>query len=271
MSRTLAALLLACLGPLARAQAGLAPDTAAHRTIAGAFDLFTTDDLGHLYALKGDVLLLFDAQGRQLARNSLNTFGPITRVDAFSSLKPLIFSRQQGQLALLDNTLSVQASAIDLPRNGYAQVTQVCMSVQNSFWFFDERELALIRVDAQLRPLARTGRLDQLLGFTPHPTYLVELDGWLYVCDPEHGVLLFDLFGAYTKTLPVKGAERIEVRDGQLWYVLDGRLMAYGMRSFATEEVPWPAPADGPVLDARIERGHLYRLMPDRIVIDALR
>lgn len=248
-----------------------AQDTTAHRAIRGPFDLFTTDDLGNVYALKGDVLLLFDAQGRQLARNSLNTFGPITRIDAFSSLKPLIFSRQQGQLALLDNTLSVQASTIDLPRNGFAQVTQVCMSVQNSFWFFDEREMCLIRVDAQLRPLANTGRLDQLLGFTPHPTYMVELDGWLYVCDPGNGVLLFDLFGAYARTLPVKGAERMEVRNGRIWYVQDGKLMAYTMRDLATEEVPWPAPVEGAVQDVRIERDRLYRLTPEGVVIDALR
>ncbi|HEX2617411.1 MAG TPA: hypothetical protein VHL57_07700, partial [Flavobacteriales bacterium] len=60
------------------------------RTIEGAFDAFTTDELGNVYALQGDVFHLFDAQGKQLARNSLNTFGTITRIDAFSSLKPLI-------------------------------------------------------------------------------------------------------------------------------------------------------------------------------------
>lgn len=266
MSRALVPLLLVLAWSGLRAQ-----DTLPHHTIEGSFDLFTTDELGNVYALDGSVLLLFDAQGRQLARNSLNTFGPITRIDAFSSLKPLIFSRQQGQLALLDNTLSVQASPIDLPRNGYTQVAQVCMSVQSCFWLFDERELSLTRVDAQLRPLAQTGRLDQLLGFMPHPTYMVELDGWLYICDPEHGVLLFDLFASYAKTLPVKGAQRIEVRGGVLWYVADGRLMSYDMKRFSTEEVPWPTPLDTVTLDVRIERGHLYRLTPDRIVIDALR
>ncbi|MFT3883958.1 MAG: hypothetical protein QM724_00590 [Flavobacteriales bacterium] len=240
----------------------------APRTIEGAFDRFTTDDLGNVYALQGDVLRLFNAEGRQLARNSLNTFGGITCIDAFSSLKPLIFSRQQGQLALLDNTLSVQGDPIDLPRAGFPQVTQVCMSVQNAFWFFDERALSLSRVDAQLRPLASTGRLDQLLGWTPHPTYLAELDGWLYVCDSEHGVLLFDLFGTYARTLPIVNARTIDVRNGAVWYIAGIDLHRYDLRTMETTSLPWPIPMDEfLVRDARIERGALYLLMPDRIVI----
>ncbi|MBK9060931.1 MAG: hypothetical protein IPL81_14065 [Flavobacteriales bacterium] len=120
--------------------------------VEGAMDRFTTDELGNLYTLRGNDLDLYDPHGRHVAHNSLNTFGAISRIDAFSSLKPLIFSRAQGQLAMLDNTLSVQGSVLDLSRNGFPQVTLACMSVQGRIWFFDERELALMRVDAQLRP-----------------------------------------------------------------------------------------------------------------------
>ena len=135
--------------------------------IEGAFDRFTTDELGNVYTLQGDELKLFDAKGKRLIRNSLKTFGSITHLDAFSSLKPMIFSRPQGMLAVLDNTLAVQGDPVDLNRSGFPQVTLACMSVQNCFWFFDERLLQLTRVDNQLRTLSSTGRLDQLLGFTP--------------------------------------------------------------------------------------------------------
>ncbi len=35
-----------------------------------------------------------------------------------------------------------------------------------------------------LKTLANTGRLDQLLGFTPQPTYMTESDSKLYLVDP---------------------------------------------------------------------------------------
>ena len=51
-------------------------------------------------------------------RNSVKTFGRINTLDAFYSLKPMVFSQEQGQLAMLDNTLSLQGSVLNLPRNG---------------------------------------------------------------------------------------------------------------------------------------------------------
>lgn len=237
----------------------------------GAMDRFTTDELGNLYTLRGNDLDLYDPHGRHVAHNSLNTFGPISRIDAFSSLKPLIFSRAQGQLALLDNTLSVQGSVLELARSGSPQVTLACMSVQGRMWFFDERELALTRVDGQLRPVANSGRLDQLLSFTPQPTYMEEADDRLYLVDPAHGVMVFDLFGTFVQTLPILGAERIQVRGGSIWFVENGRLNRYDMRAFSTDTVAWPTATDTlRVIDARIEHGLLYRMLPDRISVEAI-
>lgn len=237
--------------------------------IKGAFIRFTTDELGNAYALQGDELLLFGPNGDRLARNSVKTLGGITHIDAFSSLKPMIFSRSQGMLATLDNTLSVQGDPISLPRNGFPQVSLACASVQNCFWLFDDRLLQLTRVDAQLRAVTTTGRLDQMLGFFPHPTFMVEEDGWLYLCDPENGVLVFDLFGGYVRTLPIIGARTIEVRAGTVISLKDGVLQTYDQKSFSTElPVTWLCGKDVPrALDVRIEQGRLYALFEDRIVI----
>lgn len=245
--------------------------SAAHaqrRTISGAADLFTTDEMGNIYVLRGDVLELYDLNGAHRMRNSVKTFGRITTLDAFYSLKPMVFSTEQGQLAMLDNTLSLQGSVLNLPRSNYAQVVLTCVGVQNAFWFFDQRELALIRVDPQLRELANTGRLDQLLGITPAPVSMQEFDSRLYVNDPAEGILVFDLFGTYTRTIPIKNADSFEVRTGVLYYFSEGRLFVYDMRSFAITEHPLPADLAGAVLDVRVERGRLYMRTPDGIIIE---
>lgn len=247
----------------------------AHWTLPGAFDRFTTDDLGNLYTLRGNDLDLYDRSGRPLAHNSFKTFGAIDRIDAFSSLKPLIFSRSQGQLALLDNTLSVQGAVIDLQSAGFPAVTLTCMSVQSCFWFFDERDGALLRVDGQLRPIARSGRLDQVLGMLPHPVYMEETDDRLYVVDPDNGVFVFDLFGTPLRTLPIKGARQVQVRDGAVWHVSQGRLLKYDLLTLLTEEVPWPTTAADTataptVQEARIAHGRIYRSTKDGIRVDAL-
>ncbi len=260
----------ALIATLLLAHCAWAQEPLAQHVIPVTADLFTTDDLGNVYVLHGDVLELYDQHGKRGLANSTKTFGRIASIDAFYSLKPMVFSREQGVLALLDNTLSLQGSIIELPRQGYPQVTVVCMSVQNSFWFFDERELALIRTDRQLRQLANTGRLDQLLGLTPKPNAMQEHDSRLYVNDPQNGILVFDLFGTYMKTIPIKNAESFEVRGRALFFFAGGRLQLYDMRSFEVLDVPLPFVPEGTVLDARVERGHIYLRLQDRIIIQEL-
>jgi hypothetical protein len=233
--------------------------------IAGTFDVFTTDELGNVYTLRGDEMELWDKQGRSWLRNSLKTFGRIRAIDAFYSLKPMVFSAEQGMLAVLDNTLSVQGSVINLSRR-FPQVVLAAMSVQNNFWLFDERELSLLRVDGQLRPLADTGRLDQLLGITPRPVAMQENDSWLYVNDPVNGILVFDLFGTYARTIPIHGATSFEVRGQEIYFFKEGGLHRYDMRSFAITPVLLPT-LEGDVLEARVERGMVYLRQQDRIVI----
>lgn len=228
--------------------------------IEGAFDTFTTDELGYVYALQGDELVLFDAKGRSWLRNSVKTLGRIGTIDAFYSLKPMVHAPEQGQLAVLDNTLAVQGDVINLPRVGFPQAVLACMSVQNGFWLFDQREMALLRVDGQLRPLANTGRLDQLLGFAIAPTRMLEHESRLYVMDPRNGIHVFDLFGTWMRTIPITGASSFMVRGQTLWSFADGTLSVYDMRSFTQQPVALPADAGGPIRDARVDRGCIYLL-----------
>lgn len=262
MNRLLPFILACSWTVLANAQ-----DSTRQVSIPGHFDLFTTDEMGNVYALQGDELEIFDKHGKSWLRNSAKTFGRIHTIDAFYSLKPMVFSPEQGQLAVLDNTLSVQGSVMNLPRQGYPQVVLACMSVQNHFWFFDERDLQLLRVDGQLRPTTSTGRLDQLLGLTPAPIAMQEHESRLYLNDPEQGIFVFDLFGTYMRTIPIKGVASMEVRGQRIYHFMDSALHVYDMRTFQAAVVPLPGgPYEG-LRDARVERGQVFLLMPDRIVI----
>jgi len=235
--------------------------------INGHFDKFTTDELGNSYTLHGDELELFNTEGKSWLRNSVKTFGRIGNIDAFYSLKPMLFAPEQGQLVVLDNTLSVQGSVMNLSRSGFTQVVLACMSVQNHFWFYDEREMGLVRVDAQLRRTANTGRIDQLLGFTVHPVCMQEYDNWLYVHDKEHGLLVFDLFGTYARTIQLLNMQSFEVRGGVIYFYGEDGLQRYDMRSFEITPIEIPLPESETIRDVRVELGRSYVLLDEKILI----
>ncbi|MBK6542754.1 MAG: hypothetical protein IPG10_16040 [Flavobacteriales bacterium] len=180
----------------------------------------------------------------------------------------MLFSAQQGQLASLDNTLSLQGSVINLPRAGFPQVVLVCASVQNAYWFFDQRDMELIRVDAQLRPLAKTGRMDQLLGLSPEPVQMQELANWLYVNSPNTGSWC-STFSAPT-TRPSAFSAPSASRCARKVSSTCATAGSNGTTCSASPRSPLPMPPLSELdalRDARVEQGHLYLLLQDRIVI----
>jgi hypothetical protein len=142
--------------------------------------------------------------------------------------------------------------------------------VQNSFWFFDQQKQGAIRVDAQLRKLSDTGRLDLLLNISPSPIAMQEYDNRLYIHDPTNGILVFDLFGTYVRTIPILDVENFEVRGNVIYYFQGGTAFVYDMISFAIQEIPLPTDLRDKVLEVRIERSHLYLRTKDRIIIDPI-
>ena len=78
MGRLIALLLLGLALP------GSAQPTPRSYEVPGSWDLFTTDEMGNVYALRGDVLELSTPQGKSWLRNSLKTFGRISTIDAFT-------------------------------------------------------------------------------------------------------------------------------------------------------------------------------------------
>lgn len=204
--------------------------------IEGSFDRFTTDELGNVYTLTGDEIRLYRPSGELWMRNSINTMGKISSMDVFYSLKPMLYSEDMQQVVVLDNTLSIQGDMLWLNRKGFPQAQLVASSVQNHFWIFEKLEMELIRVNRLWEPVSRTGRLDQLLDLSVEPVQIVEFDSWVYLDDPKHGLLVFDLFGTYSKTIPVVGASDVQIRKNWIYYLKDGVLWRYDRTHFVEEQ-----------------------------------
>jgi len=217
--------------------------------------LFTTDELEKLYIAQKDVIELYDHDGTFLFRNSGKRFGQISSVDATYSLKPIVFFKEQIEMMVLDNTLSLQGEVVPLDLHGYPQASLVCASVQSNYWVYDQLNLELIRLNSQFRKLTSTGRLDQLLNIEPDPNFLIEYNNWVYLSDPLNGVLVFDTYGTYYKTIPLLGLDQLQVRGNNIYFFKDGKFQGYNMVSFEQAELKVP---EENAIHARKEKQRLF-------------
>ena len=201
-------------------------------------DFIETDNIGNVYAVSANEVKKMNYDGEVVLKNSSLAFGDIYSLDASNALKMLLFFKDLSQASYLDNQLSTRGDRLQLDMMGYSQTTAICRSYNDGVWVYDQTTFELTRLDEQLNPSAQSGNLTQILDFVPHPNYIREYNNWVYVNDPEQGVLVFDWYGSYTKRIPVLDLKKFVIRADKLFYMKEGILESYDLKKAQFAQIP---------------------------------
>ena len=206
-----------------------------YSTIATEADFFTTDNQCNIYVVKGTELIKYSKTGRLLYKYSNNNLWKIDFVDASNMLRLLVFYKNFSQFVFLDNTLSLIGEPVSLDKMGFQQTQLVCSSYDNSMWLYDQQNLELVRINKTFDKTQQTGNLNLLLNIDLKPDYLVEYDNKVYLNNPSSGIMLFDIYGTYFKTVPIKNINNFQPIADWIYYVLDQQVKAYNTKT--TDEI----------------------------------
>lgn len=220
-------------------------------------DTFYTDQLDNIYLVKGQNIHKISSAGTIDYEFNSKRYGDITTIDVTRPLKPMLFYSDLSQIIILDNTLSVQGSPIDLFSKDVGQITAACVSVDDHFWLYNLNNFELLRTDPAFNTIVKSGNLTQVVGQNVMPNFMVEVDNWLYVNDPEKGIFIFDIYGTYSRTIPVKGLDFFQVISGKIYFVKGENLRVYDTRSFSEESIALPVKEFD---DLRVNSRRLYVL-----------
>lgn len=201
---------------------------------------FTTDNMGQLYTVQGDQLQRYSDEGTPQYNYNNKTFGNISFVDVTNPLRIVVYYQELAQVLFLDNTLSEHHGAIALTELGYDQTSVVCASQNNGVWLFDQVDFELVWLNDQAVVGKRSGNLIQQLGFELNPNFMIERHNWVYLNDPAKGILVFDIFGTYLKTIPLKGLSSFQVTETSLIFTEAGQLKVYNFKLLDVVDVPMP-------------------------------
>lgn len=215
-----------------------------------------TDNFSNLYTISKDKFTKYDVKLKFQKEFSNKNFGDITFADVTNPLRPLLFYRDFGRIIFLDNTLSQNGDPIALEKLGYPLATLAAASYDNSLWIYDQPSFELIRFNNSLEIVSRTGNLAQILGVEIQPNFMLEKDNKLFVNNPASGILVFDVFGTYIKTVPVYNLSTFQVADDEIIYVSEGSLHAWNLKT--TEITDYLQPVNDTALNMRIERDAIF-------------
>lgn len=230
-------------------------------------DGFTTDNLGNIYLRRAEELKKFDQNGKLLNLYSDKSLGRISSVDASNFLKLVVFYKDFSKVVFLDNMLAPTGEPIHLQRFQLEQATLAASSHNNGLWLYHQFEFQLIRLGQNMKPSHQTPNLMQLLGYPLSPNFLVEVNNVVYLNNPETGILIFDVYGTYNKTIPIKGLQSFQVFENKIFYFKDNEFKSFNMKTM--EESTIAVPEQNPI-DVRIEKKRMYVLCKGFLAIYAM-
>jgi len=205
-----------------------------------SFDLMYRDNLDNLYLVEDYTIKKFDSKGNLMFTYSDNYLGKISSLSIGEGLKVLVYYQNNAQMVVLDNSLSQLSPPVTLNYYNLGTVSLLCASSQNRYWFYDPLQGALIRTTNTFTEVFNSGNLNQLFAFELRPNLMTEWGNTLYLNDPNEGILVFDIFGTYKKTIPLKGLTNFQVSENGIFFMEDNAFFFYDFNSFLVQEVNLP-------------------------------
>jgi hypothetical protein len=160
-------------------------------------------------------------------------------------------------MIVLDSKLSFQSS-LDFRSLKINQPLTVCNSSENGYWVYDREDDQLKKIDLNLQVIHESGSIAQAIGYQIQPGIMLESNGFIYLYNPETGILVFDRFGAYYKTLLYQHVKSFQVIEKDILFINKSKFIRYDSKSLEEKEVL--IPEKNSLRDARIEQHQLYLL-----------
>ncbi|HRH01636.1 MAG TPA: hypothetical protein PLN13_05630 [Bacteroidia bacterium] len=226
-----------------------------HKRVYTQGNYFTTDNLGNCYLVDKNEITKYDVNGTVFNKFSIKAFGTIQSMDASNPMKLMVFYKDFSKIVYLDNTLSLNGNPLDLEELNLTQAKLICASHSDGIWLFNQQKFELIRLDKNLEVSQTTSNINQLLGIELAPTYLCEYANLVYLNNPETGIVVFDIYGTYVKTIPILHLNKFQVINDMIYYLKDNKAVSYNLKTLVQNEIKLP---DMKYTEVRTEKGMLY-------------
>lgn len=208
--------------------------------VKGAMQV-TTDPTGNAYLSFGNEIWMFNRSDSLYRKYSNIKLGEIAHIDATNPMKILLYYKDQGKIQFLDNNISEFMQPVVLENYDMGQATIACSSYDNGFWIYNPSTFSLIRFDQYFKVSTTISNINQILQVDElNPIMAQEFSNRIYLSDPILGVIIFDVFGGYYKTIPIINVKNFQVIENKLIYLHENSIYSYDLINMNEEKFEIP-------------------------------
>ena len=196
---------------------------------------FNVDQVGNIYAVSPTKQLKkINEKGDSLAVYNLNKrYGKLTYIDVTNPLKVILYYKDYSTAVIVDRLLNI-TNIIDLRKQNIYQVNAVTTSYDGQFWFYDEQEAKLKKINDKGKITQQSVDMRQVLNYMPSPLTIKENNLTVYLYDTKKGVVAFDYYGALKYQLLLVGWSNFYAFNNYLYGVSNGSIVQYNILTAAT-------------------------------------
>lgn len=184
-----------------------------------AAQIVAVDNLDNVYLVTvKNELIKYTNKGKLLWRYSNKSFGKISQLDVSDPMRIVVFYSISQQIMVLNNNLS-EISRFSFSRDFSQQVSLAASANNNGYWIFDQNNRELLRLSTEFITEQRSGNLYQQTAKNLQPDLIRVSDQNVYLHDATQGILQFDRFGAYLKTIKTDSLANFQVKADTISYL----------------------------------------------------
>jgi hypothetical protein len=171
-------------------------------------------------------------------------------------MKIIVYYKDFMFVRLLDRTLS-DLSSFRLDNLGFDLVEAIGHTRDRKFWIYSQSDFKLKKIDDAGNVFNESELFNILFEESINPIKIIEYEGFVYLLDEAQGIYVFDQFGTYSKRIPIKNIQYLQILQDKLIYFDGESLNSYDLKWSATKEMPIPIQAES-VMGILLQKGRLF-------------
>jgi hypothetical protein len=215
-----------------------AQDYSLLKTIQVNANSIEVDPFGNFYIVEDDKISKYSEYADLLFVFQDLEYGTISTVDVSNPLKPVVFCRDFSILQILDQKMSL-LNTINLIERNLDLTETVAIANGDNYWVYDTGSNSLKKMNKSLKPVYESESFISLFSEITMPIKIIESEQHVFVLN-DNGVLLFDLFANYIKTIKISNLKDFQILNNKLIYVNERGFISYNLISMEEELLETP-------------------------------
>ncbi len=205
------------------------------KLLATKIKKYQIDQLGNVFYIdvKNNIVKI-DAISAKAINYAALSNGEAEIIDVSNPFSVLVYYPNFFKAKILDVNLS-EIADYDL-RSNYPNsfFSLVCTAPVNGFWAYDEFTRKLFKLDGNFQSKQQSQDIYLYTKKIIKPNYLCASKEEVFLNDPKVGILVFDFFGSYKKTIPILGLKRFSIVNEKLQFANAGNILDYQLMKIDT-------------------------------------